>query len=298
LVLFEEVDVVFATDKGFFSALRELLRIAKTPVVLTCNAVTDEVADLLRDVSPHIDLRFGPVRHAELLLHLQLVCLAEGRRCADVVAQTNDVKQLVEHVGGDVRRSLLALQFWLQNGGGGGFDYLSWLGLGGHDSLASLLLAGTTGERLRLTAQAPMSMTSLLHCNLFSFFPRVGAQPELAPAAPACLFVDSGMMSTTTTTTTTPTTEAPAQSAVAAVSRDRALALVPMMDGLDFLCDVLSFNDAANTKRRKRKIFVHHGMDITPDAMLGTPWHTTHDTTRHDTTRHTAHTAHTTQGMC
>ncbi len=280
-MLFEEVDVVFATDKGFFSALRELLRIAKTPVVLTCNAVTDEVADLLRDVSPHIDLRFGPVRHAELLLHLQLVSLAEGLRCADVVAQTNDVKQLVEHVGGDVRRSLLALQFWLQNGGGGGggFDYLSWLGPGdvaahgGHDSLASLLLAGTTDERLQWAAQAPMSMASLLHCNLFSFFPRVGAQPELAPAAPACLFVDSGMVpTTTTTTTTTPTAEAaPAQSAVAAVSRDRALALVPMMDGLDFLCDVLSFNDAASTERRKRKTLVHHGMDITPDAMLGTP---------------------------
>ena len=45
--------------------------------------------------------------------------------------------------------------------------------------------------------------------------------------------------------------------------------MVPMMDGLSFLCDVLSFSDAANTERRKRKI-AHHGIDITPDAVLGT----------------------------
>jgi hypothetical protein len=39
LILFEEVDVVFEDeDRGFFSALAELMQITKRPIILTCNS--------------------------------------------------------------------------------------------------------------------------------------------------------------------------------------------------------------------------------------------------------------------
>lgn len=40
VLVFEEVDIVFDEDKGFFAALRSLIVSSKRPVVLTCNSMS------------------------------------------------------------------------------------------------------------------------------------------------------------------------------------------------------------------------------------------------------------------
>uniref|UniRef100_A0A672GJ80 AAA+ ATPase domain-containing protein n=1 Tax=Salarias fasciatus TaxID=181472 RepID=A0A672GJ80_SALFA len=109
LILFEEVDVVFDDDVGFFAAIKAFMTTTKRPVVLTTN-------------DPSFSRRFG-CRLEEIIYkppsasacrYLQLVCLAEKLR-----VDVEDVGCLLRLCSGDVRRCLLQLQLWLQGGRAG-----------------------------------------------------------------------------------------------------------------------------------------------------------------------------------
>ncbi|KAF3852259.1 hypothetical protein F7725_005614, partial [Dissostichus mawsoni] len=93
LILFEEVDVIFHDDVGFFSAIKTFMTTTKRPVVLTTNGKR--------------------IHCVNVCSYLQLVALAES-----VQLELDAVKRLVSLCRVDVRRCLLQLQLWLQSGGG------------------------------------------------------------------------------------------------------------------------------------------------------------------------------------
>ncbi|KNC56148.1 uncharacterized protein AMSG_02164 [Thecamonas trahens ATCC 50062] len=107
ILLFEEVDVLFDDDRGFWTALDTLVTQSKQPILLTCNAVPPEM-DGLR-CSYHT-LAMEQVRVPSLALHLQLIALMAG-----VTLLRRDVELLVESCGCDVRACLQQLQFWIQH---------------------------------------------------------------------------------------------------------------------------------------------------------------------------------------
>ncbi|XP_056136515.1 ATPase family AAA domain-containing protein 5b [Lampris incognitus] len=109
LILFEEVDVVFDDDVGFFTAIKTFMKTTKRPVILTTNdPFFRERFDSSLD---EIIFKTPPV--ANVCSYLQLVCLAE-----DVRMELADITGLLRLSKGDIRRSLLQLQLWVHSGGG------------------------------------------------------------------------------------------------------------------------------------------------------------------------------------
>uniref|UniRef100_A0A3B4BF30 ATPase family AAA domain containing 5a n=1 Tax=Periophthalmus magnuspinnatus TaxID=409849 RepID=A0A3B4BF30_9GOBI len=84
LILFEEVDVIFEEDTGFLSAIKTFMTTTKRPRL---------------SLNPH-------------LCYLQLLCLAENVR-----TDLKDISSLLSLNRGDIRRTLLQLQFWTCSGG-------------------------------------------------------------------------------------------------------------------------------------------------------------------------------------
>ncbi|XP_034059432.1 ATPase family AAA domain-containing protein 5b isoform X3 [Gymnodraco acuticeps] len=109
LILFEEVDVIFHDDVGFFSAIKTFMTTTKRPVVLT----TNDPLFRERFNSSLEEIIFKTPSVVNVCSYLQLVALAES-----VQLELDAVKRLVSLCRGDVRRCLLQLQLWLQSGGG------------------------------------------------------------------------------------------------------------------------------------------------------------------------------------
>ncbi|KAI8331968.1 P-loop containing nucleoside triphosphate hydrolase protein [Choanephora cucurbitarum] len=109
LILFEEVDILFEEDKGFWQSLYAISQKSKRPIIMTCNNDTLDVPyDLL-----HLQttLCFDPPREDSLLPYLQLVCYLEGFE----KVKHQDLSYIAELYGYDIRRILNALQLWLSN---------------------------------------------------------------------------------------------------------------------------------------------------------------------------------------
>ncbi|XP_029949014.1 ATPase family AAA domain-containing protein 5b isoform X2 [Salarias fasciatus] len=147
LILFEEVDVVFDDDVGFFAAIKAFMTTTKRPVVLTTN-------------DPSFSRRFGcrleeiiykPPSAASACRYLQLVCLAEKLR-----VDVEDVGCLLRLCSGDVRRCLLQLQLWLQGGRAG----TAQSGGGSESQLHS----GCSASMLGLQSATPQFLLKHLKC--------------------------------------------------------------------------------------------------------------------------------------
>ncbi|XP_063739837.1 ATPase family AAA domain-containing protein 5b isoform X2 [Eleginops maclovinus] len=109
LILFEEVDVIFDDDVGFFSAIKTFMTTTKRPVILTTN---DPLFRERFNCSLE-EIIFKTPSVANICGYLQLVALAES-----VQLELDDVSSLVRLCRGDVRRCLLQLQLWLHSGVG------------------------------------------------------------------------------------------------------------------------------------------------------------------------------------
>eukprot|EP00898_Chlorokybus_atmophyticus_P003789 jgi/Chlat1/4410/Chrsp29S04548 len=106
LMLLEEVDVLFDDDKGFWPAVSTILANSKRPVILTSNV--PEVCPQLPGL--HIrSLKFVPPVASSLVTHAHMICTAEG-----VAASPPVLHQLALACESDIRRTILAAQFWLQ----------------------------------------------------------------------------------------------------------------------------------------------------------------------------------------
>ncbi|KAL1214591.1 Replication factor C subunit 1 [Cardamine amara subsp. amara] len=106
LILFEDVDICFAEDRGLVSAIQQIAEKAKGPVVLTANDKNHGLPDNLK----RIELCFSLSSKEELLRHLSLVCAAE-----EIKVNPGSLEQLTMISGGDIRKAIMQLQFWFQS---------------------------------------------------------------------------------------------------------------------------------------------------------------------------------------
>ncbi|CAN6938823.1 unnamed protein product [Brassica oleracea] len=106
LILFEDVDISFAEDRGLVSAIQEIAKKAKGPVVLTANDKNHGLPDNLE----RIEICFSFPSTEELFSHLSSVCAAE-----DVKVNPDSLQRLTIASGGDIRKAIMQLQFWIQS---------------------------------------------------------------------------------------------------------------------------------------------------------------------------------------
>ncbi|XP_050212317.1 uncharacterized protein LOC126662589 isoform X2 [Mercurialis annua] len=105
LILFEDVDVVFAEDRGFVSAIQQIADKVKAPMILTSNSDKPVLPDNL----DRLELCFKMPLQEELLQHLHKVCAAEKINVHPHLAE-----ELIEFCHRDIRKSIMHLQFRCQ----------------------------------------------------------------------------------------------------------------------------------------------------------------------------------------
>ncbi|XP_024451631.2 uncharacterized protein LOC7463160 isoform X5 [Populus trichocarpa] len=105
LILFEDVDLAFTEDRGFVAAIQQIAEKAKGPVILTSNC---ENPDLPANLD-RLEVCFVLPSEKELLRLADMVCSAEK-----VNIQAHLLKQVVEYCQGDIRKTIMHLQFWFQ----------------------------------------------------------------------------------------------------------------------------------------------------------------------------------------
>ncbi|XVE60338.1 hypothetical protein DITRI_Ditri05aG0121100 [Diplodiscus trichospermus] len=106
LILFEDVDISFPEDRGFLAAIQQIAEKAKGPVILTSNSNNLVLPDNL----DRIELRLKMPLQEELLRHLYMVCAAEK-----ATIQPRLLEQLIKCYQGDIRKTIMHLQFWCQS---------------------------------------------------------------------------------------------------------------------------------------------------------------------------------------
>ncbi|XP_046710505.1 ATPase family AAA domain-containing protein 5b [Silurus meridionalis] len=107
LVLFEEVDIVFEEDVGFFAAIKTLMSTTKRPIILT----TNDPASRKSFDGRFEEIRFRTPAQESVVSYLQRVCVAEG-----VKLDPEQIRFMLQENNGDVRRSVLELEVWVRSG--------------------------------------------------------------------------------------------------------------------------------------------------------------------------------------
>ncbi|KAL3684222.1 hypothetical protein R1sor_002244 [Riccia sorocarpa] len=106
VILFEDVDLQFEEDKGFWTALIQLAKKTKRPIILTTNSHQPGLPQLLEKA--RIDFYYPSPQ--QLTLHASMISIAEGVACSPWM-----VNRLVESCRCDIRKLIMALQFWKQD---------------------------------------------------------------------------------------------------------------------------------------------------------------------------------------
>ncbi|KAH1057489.1 hypothetical protein J1N35_035554 [Gossypium stocksii] len=106
LILFEDVDISFPEDRGFVAAIQKIAEKARGPVILTSNSNKLVLPDNL----DRLELCFTMPSREELLHHLNMVCAAEK-----AIIQPYLLEQLIKCCQGDIRKTIMHLQFWCQS---------------------------------------------------------------------------------------------------------------------------------------------------------------------------------------
>ncbi|EDV28227.1 uncharacterized protein TRIADDRAFT_53629 [Trichoplax adhaerens] len=106
VILFEEVDLLFDIDEGFWSAVNSLMENTKVPIVLTCSDTA-----LLHNLKlPYGHLIYNAPSNNLVAVNMQVMCLVEG-----AVTDKKDIITIYRECKFDIRRTLLALQFWIEH---------------------------------------------------------------------------------------------------------------------------------------------------------------------------------------
>ena len=109
LIVFEEVDVLFDDDQGFFAALSTLESTTKRPIVMTSSSTFIEG---LPDRLPTLNSAFEAPSAKEIRDLLRCICLVEG-----VDVRVNEAENLVERFNCDMRALLMDAQMRFQGEG-------------------------------------------------------------------------------------------------------------------------------------------------------------------------------------
>ncbi|XP_068481394.1 uncharacterized protein [Phaseolus vulgaris] len=105
LVLVEDVDILFAEDRGCIAAIQQIAETSKGPIILTSNSDNPGL--------PHkfdiLHVPFVLPSPKELLCHLYTVCLTEGINIHPLL-----LEKFIHSCDGDIRKTIMHLQFWFQ----------------------------------------------------------------------------------------------------------------------------------------------------------------------------------------
>lgn len=105
LILFEDVDATLSEDHGFVATIQQLAETAKRPMILTSNS--DNFA--LPKSLDRLELSFSLPSLEELLGLVDMICAAEKVKIHPYL-----LHRFVDHCQGDIRRTIMLLQFWCQ----------------------------------------------------------------------------------------------------------------------------------------------------------------------------------------
>lgn len=119
MILLEEVDILFPSDKDFWTTILRLITTSKRPFIMTCN---NEDLVPLQVLKLHAVLRLSPPAVALATDYLLTMAAAEGH-----LLQRAAVEALYEAKQHDLRASIAELDFWCQVGIGDPRGGLSWV---------------------------------------------------------------------------------------------------------------------------------------------------------------------------
>ncbi|KAF3617056.1 putative transmembrane emp24 domain-containing protein p24delta4-like [Capsicum annuum] len=105
LILFEDVDTALCEDRGFVSTIQQLAETAKRPMILTSNSQNPVLPNNL----DRLKLCFVMPSLEELLGLAHMVCAGEQVKIHPML-----VERFVDHCQGDIRKTIMYLQFWCQ----------------------------------------------------------------------------------------------------------------------------------------------------------------------------------------
>ncbi|XP_057795779.1 uncharacterized protein LOC131011898 isoform X2 [Salvia miltiorrhiza] len=105
LILFEDVDATICEDHGFITTIQQLAVTAKRPMILTSNSGNPALPKSL----DKLEISFSLPSLDELLGLSNMICTAERAKIHPYLLQ-----RFVDHCRGDIRRTILLLQFWCQ----------------------------------------------------------------------------------------------------------------------------------------------------------------------------------------
>jgi hypothetical protein len=78
LIFIEDVDHVFASDKGFFGAVRNLILSTKCPIIMTCSDLTCDLEKLCMSIDEIFVLNFSPPPLLRFATYLQMIWCTLG----------------------------------------------------------------------------------------------------------------------------------------------------------------------------------------------------------------------------
>ncbi|CAA6664322.1 unnamed protein product [Spirodela intermedia] len=116
LFLFEDMDAIFHEDRGLITTIMQLAETSKRPIILTTNSKYPNLPHALDKVV----VAFTRPSTEELLACICLICSAEGAHVSPRL-----LEQLINTCQGDIRKTILLLQFWCQ-GEKGRPAFLPW----------------------------------------------------------------------------------------------------------------------------------------------------------------------------
>ncbi|KIW21105.1 hypothetical protein PV08_01684 [Exophiala spinifera] len=119
LILFEEVDILFEEDKGFWSGVQSLISSSKRPVIMTCNSLESVPLD---DLDIFTVLAFDRPEPVLAVDQLQCIAAAEGH-----LLSRESIEKLYASKGHDLRASITELNLWCQMTVGSRQGGLDWM---------------------------------------------------------------------------------------------------------------------------------------------------------------------------